>query len=314
MVELQPYLESCMARTAPTTLRNFPDQSTDLLKLSLDYSLLSFPCPSPSNGRTSRPAGWDSDAYCVNLENMRGRITNLNIGQDLRKSKSLQAKCYDKLFVVGQPWIKLITRRLRMLQATMTWSLSFSSSKSSPPDSDSSSSSEKWNYTLAPPLPPARVRRMVEETGVALRGLSDAVMSSFLKTLTNGWSTTSRYKERNKLRCVFGCHMNDESARDPLRHYIVCEPLMTIVASSMTISPALISPNIFVRLCLEEHSHTYFYMLAIAFRVYHGLRNPHDDELIHAAHHSEFEPVHDIAFQCACYHWQERKPRSWGRS
>ena len=43
MVGLRAYMESYMARTALTTLRDFPDQSKDLLDLSLD----SFPFVSP---------------------------------------------------------------------------------------------------------------------------------------------------------------------------------------------------------------------------------------------------------------------------
>ena len=70
---------------------------------------------------------------------------------------------------------------------------------------------------------------------------NSTVITCNMKTLVNGWATTSRYQETNKLRCMFGCGcagaLNVEpvnagamdrnpyiAPRDSLKHYLECDP------------------------------------------------------------------------------------------
>ena len=67
-----------------------------------------------------------------------------------------------------------------------------------------------------------------------LRNLPVKVCMPVVKTIVNSWSTSYRYHERAKLKCVFGCALIHPSrpgvkSIDCLSHYIVCKRLRCLL-------------------------------------------------------------------------------------
>ena len=54
-----------------------------------------------------------------------------------------------------------------------------------------------------------------------------------IKTWINSWSTTDRYHEMTRLRCILGCGCGN----DALHHYLVCEQLWNEVLQILPSSP-----------------------------------------------------------------------------
>ena len=89
-----------------------------------------------------------------------------------------------------------------------------------------------------------------------------------IRTLTNGWLTTSRMHERPLLPCIFGC----EDCSDKLAHYLCCPSLWAIVGE---IGPLPFDPAVLPvadRLCLTSPSFDHFRACGAACWLYHSLK------------------------------------------
>ena len=84
----------------------------------------------------------------------------------------------------------------------------------------------------------------------------------WLKTMCNGWCTTTRMHEANKLNCVLGCIGQSDS----LQHYLIC-PIMNALLDEHF--QFCIGPTVYHRLNLVASSSQCAVLLASSYVAYH---------------------------------------------
>ena len=112
-----------------------------------------------------------------------------------------------------------------------------------------------------------------------MRRLPASKAFALVRTLSNGWTTSSRMHEPFIRSCFFGCH----NSRDELAHYISCKRLWRSVKSVLKppLIPIssdysiLIRGDTLERLVLREFSvHRVNILVALSF-AYHHMKNQH---------------------------------------
>ena len=98
--------------------------------------------------------------------------------------------------------------------------------------------------------------------------LPHSAASHIWKTWVNAWATTHRMHEPVLLQCIFGCE-----APDALEHYLVCNPLWTVLQCQCQRSFSLPLPSSpLARLGLSDPSLPNLCVLSACFHAYHYTR------------------------------------------
>jgi hypothetical protein len=325
---LDAYFEACMARAAHKTLSNFEHQYQDLLDVSYHANVL-------TRILTTIPHGWDAQAFCENLALSKTIYPATDIAKNQSK-KSLQAKCYDLACERSPllPWCKLLSRRLKMfhtpddvIDAVSSSSSSTSSNSSSSSESSSSSTSSSLsesedndsfqNYNQAMidffgvSLPDPNVNLdMITNLGKVLGALPEGVRMCFIKTLSNGWATTSRYHEAHVMSCFFGCKEHKISSKDSLKHYLYCNKLWEIVQGVTCHNSGPLNGPPSARLHIISPNNRDIYNWAVAFRIYHGLKFDYLRRVKGAQRTNNYEEVINIAKSLARFHWNDLRDKN----
>ena len=105
----------------------------------------------------------------------------------------------------------------------------------------------------------------VNELLAAFKASRPHVAMCCLKTVTNAWATSHRYREQVRLGCVFGCVGGDDS----LSHYLSCPVLWNLVGVSF---PPPDSTSPIDRICLWSPTKLRVVQLFCAYHVYHCIK------------------------------------------
>jgi len=196
-----------------------------------------------------RPPGWLADAFCTNL--LKAREGSLGCS-DFVGSASRIRNLVDAFEngTLGGPFQRHVFQAL----------------VASIPNSWPSLLSERAVVLGLPSLPPLDEGFTKLFVHVSKRLLPMA-RAAVLKTWTNGWCTSTRCHEVVTLNCVFGC-----GGSDSLAHYLICDPLWTIVVSAMSAHVCCLSSPPEVRACLVNPSRESVLRCLVAFQVYHALK------------------------------------------
>lgn len=133
----------------------------------------------------------------------------------------------------------------------------------------------------------------LEPTLVVMRQLDKFVVSCWLKTVCNGWCTSSRLHEERRSTCIFGC----SECKDELSHYLVCDVLLSITASHFSSS---MGPTPLHRLNIISPSPQAPIMLCAMYNMYHTLKVGHRPVVDRSLRSSRFGPCCAIASSTAC--------------
>jgi hypothetical protein len=301
-------MSSCLIRTCHKTVRGYSEMFENLMNQSTNSHIFCDMDRKDPMGSSDRPRGWDSQAFCSNLHYASVSMPLDTINQGSNK-KSLQARCYELLYARGDPWNKLLSRRLKLFcnYDSDEESIASSDSTDSTSSDTSTSSSSSSSADLEPTITYSAndVSLMLGDYGRVLKKLSSIVITCNIKTLVNGWSTSGRYQEKLKLGCIFGCNNGLKGHQDSLRHYLVCEPLWTIIASTCKFPPSAIFHSTTNRLGLTFPSVAKCELITVAYLTYHGLKMTCRKEILSAKRSGDFSPIHDIAFRLAKFHYAE---------
>ena len=93
-------------------------------------------------------------------------------------------------------------------------------------------------------------------------------MMTYIKTISNGWCTSSRFHEPIRYSCIFGC----DEARDELRHYLCCPTFVDICANAVRhdiFQSSVNMPNVLSTLGLVPKNHDAMLLTYVLFSVYH---------------------------------------------
>ena len=99
-----------------------------------------------------------------------------------------------------------------------------------------------------------------------LQRLPHHVVMSWVKTVANGWTTSSRLHLQHGNPCIC-CH---RSEGDHLQHYLMCSSFASIVCEVCTASPSL---QPLVALALHPIDHITMKTLFVKYTTYHSCRN-----------------------------------------
>ena len=146
---------------------------------------------------------------------------------------------------------------------------------------------------------------MIDGLARTLKQVPEHIRMACIKTLVNGWATSSRYQESIQHFCLFGCRGTHLSDRDSLRHYLICNPLWTVIATTMGLGGSFVDLNTIQRLGLESPSKTKCYMLALAYRVYHAIKMDYLPQTLVANTLGDYSPIHELMIPLAKHHWNE---------
>ena len=131
-----------------------------------------------------------------------------------------------------------------------------------------------------------------------LRQLPVHMSVVWVKTISNGWCTSTRLHEEKSLKCIFGCHL----ARDETRHYLLCPVMRAIVCDSAPDHFSEIpagNPCILASLGLIAQGRSAFYYTYLLYTLYHDRKNNiaepmiyNNDDLTYHVHFSEASNRH----------------------
>ena len=193
-----------------------------------------------------------------------------NSSAEGRAKVSVQAVAY-KYIAAGSPnpWPQLIERRLE---------------------------------TIAPEIVVMDLPGKLEVLATALKPLGPRFATTVIKTLTDSWCTSRRFGDARQLGCFLGCSDCD----DELEHYLVCDPLWTILVCCAGLDASWLARGVDSKLGLNNPTRCSILLMVVAHRVYHTLRNQHMDKVIAAQNNSSesvnlFE-VHTVACELAVLH------------
>ena len=103
-----------------------------------------------------------------------------------------------------------------------------------------------------------------------------------------------------KLQCIFGC-----KAKDKLRHYLSCQPLWLIVVTTMRQDIALLDLDVKARLGFVNPSKTLCLSLALAFRLYHMVKNEYRQRCTDHFDSGDDSLAYDIILECSRICWRD---------
>jgi hypothetical protein len=132
----------------------------------------------------------------------------------------------------------------------------------------------------------------VDNIHECLKKCSKFVAMSWVKTISNAWTTTYRMHERQLWSCVFGC----AECEDSTSHYLSCPLLLSLVHE---ISSTPFGPSVAHRLGLIDPDLSHIHLLTICFSVYHTLKGEYKHKIIEAFRHQRFAEVHHLARKIA---------------
>ena len=92
---------------------------------------------------------------------------------------------------------------------------------------------------------------------------------------------------------------NTNALSDRLRHYLRCQPLWTIIASTMKLCPDFVDLPLRSRLGFSPPSELKCLTLALAFRIYHCMRNQHLSDVALARESGNFDDLLLRVFEIA---------------
>ena len=145
-----------------------------------------------------------------------------------------------------------------------------------------------------------------------------------IKTWANAWTTSLRMHEAAELPCISGC----QDCKDDLEHYLVCDPLWTIVISCSHGQSELLqaSPHSkfgfpsctfdltahgglaqaqFDQMPIGDSSPAWWKRIAIAFSCYHAIKMSHRNEVLSCTESGNFCQVLDRLVEYACVFHRE---------
>ena len=160
-------------------------------------------------------------------------------------------------------------------------------------------------WTVSPPPLTVAKRLSLYELSLLVKvmeGVSDQVRLLYIKTIINGWTTSYRMNDSQKHQCLFGCQ-----ARDKLRHYLHCQPLWLIIISTMGLGMECLDLPTPSRLGFSSPAHWKCLSLALAFKIYHCLKNQHFPAVVLARESDDFEPVLTTVLELARVHWRDMR-------
>ena len=123
---------------------------------------------------------------------------------------------------------------------------------------------------------------------VSLSNCSKFVAMSWVKTISNAWTTTHRMHEQQLWTCVFGCVGCDDSTS----HYLSCPLLLSLVHE---ICSTPFGPSVAHRLGLIEPNPRHIHLLSICFSIYHILKGQFKHTIMEAFRRQRFSEVHHQA-------------------
>ena len=119
----------------------------------------------------------------------------------------------------------------------------------------------------------------MNDIATSLKKCGARVAMSVIKSWANAWTTSSRMHEAICLPCIFGC----DDCTDSLNHYLICDPLWSIVISCSSNQCEHLRCGPFSKLGLEASPMIWWRMLSIAFSCYHAIKVGHRDEVLSCA-------------------------------
>ena len=145
----------------------------------------------------------------------------------------------------------------------------------------------------------------LQELATVLKPMGPRFATTVIKTLTDSWCTSRRFGDTRLLGCFFGC----DDCDDELEHYLVCDPLWTILVCCAGLSAEWLTRGVDSKLGLHNPNRCSILLMVVAHRVYHTLRNQHLDKVIAALNGAsefmDFSGVHDVTLELACLHCKE---------
>ena len=117
---------------------------------------------------------------------------------------------------------------------------------------------------------------------------SKFVAMTWVKTISNAWTTTYRMHEQKLWTCVFGCG----GCPDTTSHYLSCPLLLSLVHE---ICSTAFGPSVAHRLGLIEPDLCHIHLLSICFSLYHTLKGQYKHTIIEAFRRQRFSEVHHQA-------------------
>ena len=132
----------------------------------------------------------------------------------------------------------------------------------------------------------------------------------FVKTITNGWHTSSRMHEATCLPCIFGCNSLPNSCialastaglcaapKDETAHYLICPLMIGTIAQACGLNYLPTLQQLF--LGNDIHDTTGVLFCAISYHVYHSLKLGKKNEILSAIESGLFSHIRAIAHSCA---------------
>ena len=94
----------------------------------------------------------------------------------------------------------------------------------------------------------------------------------------------------DRLDCLFGC----AGCEDVLEHYLVCDPLWTLIVCFAKLPMTWLSVSAIGRLAILDPSPTAFNLIAIASRCYHAIRLEHKDKVVASQMSKDFGEILEL--------------------
>ena len=108
-----------------------------------------------------------------------------------------------------------------------------------------------------------------------------------IKSFANSWCTSYRFHEAERLPCIFGC----TRCKDEFAHYLTCDPLDTVVTSSLCLPALALSTSPLPNLGFFGQRRNNIIKIVIKFKVYHALRNEYSSLIDGAIRKDDFNDL-----------------------
>ena len=305
IVDAPAYLKACLIRASHKMFINPELQCKLLQDAAIESQVFChyFAGEAREGIITTRPEGWDSQAFCYYTARAR---TNFPLHNFSKSSKtSFQRQAYDLVRSNGLPWTRIIRKRLIMWHTFVSDIEDWSSSNGSA-SSSSSSSSNPSDPDLDSSIPMIDMA-IVDAAAAAAKNLSPGTKMCYVKTLVNGWATSRRCHAANVRTCIFGC----KKSMDDTRHYLVCPILWPLACSIMRLTLAesldLFGRDISRKLSLPVPSEAKVKAIAFAYRWYHFLKHQHLEEIHLLKRERNLERIVEVVLEAGLAVWRHNR-------
>jgi len=274
------YVAACMLRAAVKTLAHVEDLAKELQALAAECLSLR------AAAESTRPPGWDSDAFCIHLErasngflprgaHAHSRVQVCHVIKDFQRDimkSSLQSRLY-KVISAGtpNPWPNFLNGRLHTLLGS------------------------------APHTPLHFLTDQGFASNCRKRGISSMMM--VIKSWANAWATSDRLHEDLRLPCILGCC--DSGAKDCLSHYLTCSVFWALLNSACRSPASRWDVSSQSKICLADPLPFDYQRLVCAFLVYHALKLGHRKEVESAIKADDFDRIHSLFLELSRFHASE---------